>query len=254
MVFDVHLQPTCERGRCPLGLSKPHPVFQPLWQIQRKLLAQCHHLYLHKKPLQFPSRMTVPRNKNNNNVLKGYLQNRVERQIFCFCFSCSVGYPMTECWRAVRSHLYWHWGGGIDKGAPRKSPTCTGISQEGHSSEVWGEHAGSHWGEHPGWAPRDFFGLQTQQSSLFYQSQFKSLTKIQPHSLWGYAFNATPTNHLLIQKFTLDELFQDESPKFGQQQGVLPGQRAQHCPCAHLSPVCLQGRRRGPSTVPVQHP
>lgn len=70
VLFDEHLQPTCERGRCPLGLSKPHPVFQPLWQIQRKLLAQCHHLYLHRKPPQFPSRMMVPRNRNNTTFLK----------------------------------------------------------------------------------------------------------------------------------------------------------------------------------------
>lgn len=164
---------------------------------------------------------------------------------------------MTKCCRAVRSHLYRDWGGGIDKGAPRKSPACTGISQEGHSSEVWGEHAGSHWGEHPGWAPCDFFGLQIQQSSLFYQSQFKSPIKIQPHGLWGARLKQPKqiTSQCEIRKkFTLKEIFQEESPQFGQQQKVLPGQRAQHCPCAHLSPVCLEGRRRGPSTVAVQHP
>lgn len=30
MTSDVHLQHTCERDRCPLGLSKHHPVFQLL--------------------------------------------------------------------------------------------------------------------------------------------------------------------------------------------------------------------------------
>lgn len=134
---------------------------------------------------------------------KLFTKQRLKKQISFFSFSCLIGHAMTKCWRAVRSHLYWHWGGGIDKGAPRKAPTCTGISQEGHSSEVRGEHAGSHWGEHPGWAPRDFFGLQTQQSSLFHQPQFKSPTKIQPNSL-SRTFNTTPTNHIPIEKFPLN--------------------------------------------------
>lgn len=35
---------------------------------------------------------------------------------------------------------------------------------------------------------------------------------------------------------------------------MLPGRRREALQRAHLSPVGLQGRRRGPSTVPVEHP
>lgn len=61
------------------------------------------------------------------------------------------------------SHLNWQGGGGVDEGAPGKTSSSTGVSQECDRGEVRGEHAGTDWREHSRRAPGDLFGLQLGQ-------------------------------------------------------------------------------------------
>lgn len=100
------------------------------------------------------------------------LQNIGKIENFLFLFMHYWILSDTNCCTVASSYLYWNRWSGIDKRAPRKSPTCARISQKGHSCEMWWKHACSHRGKHSWWAPSDFFGLQRGREH-FIQLQLK---------------------------------------------------------------------------------
>lgn len=142
-------KPTCGRGKCPRGWSRPRHVSQLPWQSRRRQSAPCRHLHLRRTRFQSPSRKRGPG--------KGASAGEP---------SASRRPSRTVVVPAVNAHLHRNWRSGVNEGAPRKPSPCAGVRQEGHRGEMGGEHAGSHRWKDPRRVPGDFFRLNQEDTEL----------------------------------------------------------------------------------------
>lgn len=139
--------------------------------------------------------------------LKNSLQNIGNRKNFIsFSFHALLNGTVVQ---SLNAYLHRNWGCGIDKCAPGKSPTCTRISQEGHSCKMWRKHAGSHRGKHSWWAPSDFFGLQTRTErfilpipakAIYWHPTTRALMKCTFNITHATTTTATTTHPIPVQK------------------------------------------------------